>query len=207
MFCAKCGRQLADGEVCSCTQANNQQNNANYNAPQAKPFIASAGIKLAKLTFGNIISVIISTICFCSILGDWYSLSIFDQLGAMMGGTSLPAFKCSVLGSNIGDINGCFLVAKIFAIMAIVFYALSLVAKIIDLKAFVPAIDLTKIIDIAFLGTFFLALFLGFIGCVSEDGITMSFTWYAMVVVVAAGALNFVQPDLFKGIFKKSMED
>ncbi len=198
MVCKYCGKKLADGEVCGCV--NQHQNNERSVKPTKKFNIS---IKLAIFKFTGLVSMIIATVAFLSLFTGWYN---FYSGGAFVG-------KYSVLTSGIGDLHSTFLIAKIMAIIAIVLYAFLMFTRIFDIKGLPISANLASIMDIAFYASLVLSLFFGFIGCVSGDvitpfyskTITMSFTWYSVVLLVVIGVANVFNPDVLKAIFTKSL--
>ncbi len=194
MICKKCGRKLVDGESCSCgKQEHSVQRTKKFNIS-----VTRAGLK-----FSGLMSVLLATFPMLSFFGDWYSRYV--------GGEFLG--KYGVLTSGIGDIHATFTVAKVFAFVSLVLYFLLLFTRIFDVKDMDNNINVAVIVDMAFYATLVMSLFFGFVGCIAGDvpsewggsSVTMSVTWYAVLIMTIIGTANSFNPKFLKSLFTKSL--
>ncbi len=187
MFCPKCGKQLADGELCTCS----------LNEAPAAPKAAGT-FKLNKLNFGFLMSAILATFTLFLSFTDWYSA---ENFGISLG--------MSAYMKDIGELNAMVGLTKVFLITAIVLYFIYMVTKIIDFNALIPAIgniDISKFAGLAYYVIFFFCFLFSFIGCCMEDQFTMSFAWFFALAITLIAIINIVAPRVLKNIFIKSLK-
>ncbi len=194
MFCPKCGKQLADGEVCSCS--------VNEAPKQAAPGAAVA-IKLKKFDLAFIISTAFAALTFIFTFFNWYSIGV--NLFGMSSYQSYGPYE-----GDIGEISGLLGFVKALLIIAIIAFIAYIVAKVIDLGSIVPAlasIDVEKYVGLAYYGllaiSFFFSLLAGlFNGELYgvEVDISLNFIWYLALIITAAAIVNFLRPQLLGNI-------
>lgn len=222
MFCVKCGKQLADGEACTCQQQtqfnqpqyNNQpQFNASPQFTQQPPKQNSSDsiFKFNKLTLVKIITLGLAGVTFLShLFFNWYRYSAIIVSGGFgpYGGPSLYG-----VSAPLGEVSGMFSFARLLLILNVFVFLAYIAWELIDIKKFVPALgnlkfDLGKLLSLIFYGLMATALFFGLIGTfTAEEGYGVSvgigFGWIFTFLNAGAGIVNFFMPDLLKKILKQ----
>lgn len=184
MFCNKCGKEIPDGSVCSCS-AQAQGNSVAITIPPVKSLIVM-GVALLTFIFTFV---------------DWYKATI-SAYGYSQS-TSVGAME-----DGIGDVNFLFGLAKFLVIVNIFVFVLYLVAKFVDLGKFVPGlakVDLGKLLQLAYFGISALALVCGLIACFVGDEYDLlkygpAIGWIFSLIFTAAGLVFTVKSDILDKI-------
>lgn len=187
MFCEKCGKQIPDGAVCSCQQANQQ-----YQAPQAPkaPKVPSSLSNLFTVPLAKLASLGLALLSALFLFVDgwwgvtyWGSTSRYSALGVPGSGSAFDA--SAILG-----------VASIFAYLTLICFFICFVSEFINWNKLTPALSkLKNIIKVVYYGLYTFVFLLTFIGSfIARVGSGPSWAMIFVFFIAGGGlALSIVQ--------------
>ncbi len=193
MYCTRCGKELIEGEVCTCAENTVEQKTETATLKSGLSISTLIGYGIGLLSF------------FFTLVLPWYSTgnSYFSiEYGPYAG----P----SVLGqsASFSDIDApLLLIVQIFSIINIIVFIASAITKFVDVKKFVPQlekIDIKKHTTLAYYGILAVSLVFGFIGALALESTSPAIGWYFALVFAAAGIVNFFKPEILKNLLKEN---
>ena len=175
-FCYKCGNQLSDGAA-FCPKCGAQQGGA----PRARS-TSNNGSSLPIIipTLNNLIRLGATVVSFILMLVlPWFRISRVESY--------------SIYTSDIIDyfnLNAAFVIAKIFAIIAIVLGAVNFITYFVNFKSILNNnLPIHKYVTVGYYGTFGLAFLLNILGMIIESYVTVSVGWFFLLFICGASAV------------------
>lgn len=184
MFCGKCGKQIPDGAVCSCQQANQQ-----YQAPQAPkaPKVPSSLSTLFTVPLAKLASLGLALLSalFLFVDGWWGVGDGYLRYSALGIAGELSAFDASAM---LG-------VASIFAYLTLICFFICFVSEFINWNKLAPALSkLKNIIKVVYYGLYTFVFLLTFIGSLVARNSGPSWAMIFVFFIAGGGlALSIVQ--------------
>lgn len=190
MFCEKCGKQIPDGSVCSCQQANQQ-----YQAPQ--PQYQAPRAPKAPIALNNLFTIPLAKLASLGLLLlSGLFLFVDGWWGVSSWGSTVRYSVLGVPGSGSAfDASAALGVASIFAYLALICFFVLFVSEFINWSKLSPALaKVKKLIDVIYYGLYVFILLITFIGSIVSSWAGPS--WALIFVLFIAGgglALSIVQ--------------
>lgn len=150
----------------------------------------------------RLFSLVFGIISFVLLFVNWFKVE-FEVMGYSIG-----SFASTVFLKDAGDAQAMLGVAKVFGIIAIVVGVLYIIAQLIDVERFIPALKNFKfgfyrLFGLVYYGIIELAILFAIIGSIAWDMSNPTVRIFILFVIFAAAIVRFAVPSIWNACTKK----
>ena len=122
--------------------------------------------------------------------------------------TYLDGVSFNILKSGVGEINACFGIAKVFAIITIIVAAIYFLLLLINVKKYVPALanfkfGFDRLIGLVYYGLFCFSILFNIIGCIAEEAAVPTVSNIFLFIFIICMVLAYAIPGIAKAASNK----
>ncbi len=147
---------------------------------------------------GRLFGIFFVVLTFFMIFSNWFKTA----------GSYISDLSFGILKSGVGDINTCFGIAKVFAIITIVVAVLYFLSLLINFKKYIPALanfkfGFDRLFGLVYYGLFCFSILFNIIGCIAEEAAVPTVSNILLFIFIICMVLVYAIPGIAKAISEK----